>query len=106
MSDMKTLRPRSLCEECRSRLIHGAKFKPKDPWMALEIASLLTLINFALDDNKYHIKYGNDISGINQIYCLGCFLPNRLREIIKTAKKTRSIESVKSLYEKAKEGGE
>lgn len=97
--ERKTLRPRQLCEQCRSNLIHGAKFKQKDPWMALEIASLLTLINMALTDNKYLIKYGNDVMGVNQIYCLGCFLPEKFKKIIKVAKDTRSIKAVKALGE-------
>lgn len=98
-TEKKTLRPKSLCEKCRTSLIHGAKYKRHDPWMALEVTSLLTLINLALKDNKFLIKYGNDAMAINRISCLGCFLPDKLKEIIKIAKETRDLAKIKAFGE-------
>lgn len=99
MSDEKRepVKPKSLCNNCRSDLIHGSKFKQTDPWMALEITALLTLMNVALKDNKFLIKYGNDVYGINRIECLGCFIPLTLEKIISVAKKTRDLGKVKAI---------
>lgn len=97
------VKPNPLCEKCRSNLIHGAKFKRQDPWMALEIASLLTLINIALVTRKFHVVYGGDPYSISKIKCLGCYLPENMKEIIKIAKDTRDIVKVKEYGENYKE---
>ena len=100
METKRPLRPNPLCGKCRSNLIHGAKFKKNDPWMALEVTSLLTLLTLALKNNNFLIKYGNDAFGVERIPCLGCFLPKDMTAIIKIAKDTRSILAVKEYGEK------
>lgn len=97
--EKKPIKPNPLCYPCRYSLIRGAKFKESDPWMALEIGTLLTLINITLKKKKFHIAYAGDVENIERIKCLGCYLPDDLKEIIKIAKETRSIESVKSFGE-------
>lgn len=94
-----TIKPKPLCYPCRYNLIQGAKYKKTDPWMTLEIVSTLTLVNVALKDNKFLIKYGNDVMGINRIQCLGCFLPDTLKKIIDVAKTTRDMEKIKAIGE-------
>ena len=89
------VKPNSFCGNCRSKLIHKSKFKPSDPWMALEIAALLICVNAALKDNRFLIKYGNDVYGINRISCLGCFLPAKIDHIIKVASTTKDIGKIK-----------
>lgn len=91
-----TIKPKSLCDHCRSKLVHKAKFKKTDPWMALEMTTVLVLVQKALSDKKFLIKYGNDVEGINRIDCLGCFLPDMLNKIIETAK-SKDLEKVKAL---------
>lgn len=97
MSDERTvIKPKPLCDRCRSNLIHKSKFKMTDPWMALEMATMLVLARNVLDDKKYLIKYGSDVEGINRIECLGCFLPDTLNKVIEVAK-TKDLEKIKVL---------
>lgn len=91
-----TLKPKPLCERCRSKLVHKAKFKKTDPWMALEISAMMVLVQRVIKDKNYLIKYGNDIEAINRIDCLGCFIPGVLNEIIETAK-GKDLHKVQSL---------
>lgn len=98
--EKRPVRPNPMCGQCRSNLIHGAKFKQKDPWVALEVTTLLTLLTISLDDKKFLIKYGNDVYGVEKIPCLGCFLPNHFKNIIQIAKQTRKIEAVKAYGDK------
>lgn len=98
--EKRPVRPNPMCGQCRSNLIHGAKFRQTDPWMALEVATLLTLLNLALDEKNFHIKYGNDVYGVEKIPCLGCFIPEHFKNIIQVAKQTRKIEAVKAYGDK------
>lgn len=99
MSDEKiTIKPKPLCYPCRYKLMHKAKFKQTDPWMALEIMATMVLVQNALVDKKYLIKYGNDVEGINRIECLSCFLPDMMKKIIEAAK-GKDLEKVKALGE-------
>ncbi len=98
MSDeKKPVKPNSLCPQCRSNLIHGARFRQSDPWMALEITALLTLMTVALKSNKFHIQYGGDVYQIEKIKCLSCYQPETFKRIIDVAKKTRDLEQVKAI---------
>lgn len=103
MSDeKKPLKPNSLCSKCRSNLIHGAKFRQSDPWMALEVT--LSLINVALEKRKFHIAYGGQVENIEKIKCLGCYNPEELATMTKIAKDTRDILKIKEFGETFKEG--
>ena len=93
------VRPNPLCHQCRSNLIHKAKYKQTDPWMALEITSMLTLMNVALKSKKFHIQYGGDVYEISKIKCLGCYHPETLERIIKVAKETRDLKQIKAIGE-------
>ena len=90
------IKPNSLCDRCRYKLIHKAKYKKTDPWMALEITSLLVLVRKTLDDKRFLIKYGNDPHSISKVPCLGCFLPDTLNTIIEVAK-GKDLTKVKEL---------
>ncbi len=96
----KTIRPKSFCDHCRSKLIHKSKFKAKDPWMSLEIMAMMFLINAAFEDKNYHIKYGQDPEGINMINCLGCFVPSKLDQVIKIALSDKSLKKLKEEIDK------
>lgn len=100
MNDNKRIDCPPMCERHRSELIHGAKFKMGDPWMALEVVSQLALVQATLADKKYLIKYSNDPMGINRVGCLACFSPKIFKEIIDVAKKTRDIGEVKKIGER------
>lgn len=99
-----TIKPKTMCERCRSNLIHKSKFKMNDSWMSLEMMCTLLLVTKALNENKYHIKYGNDPEGINKIQCLGCFLPDKLNDVIKIAKEDKTLGKLKEEVEKARNG--
>jgi hypothetical protein len=100
MSDEKQpLKPNSLCSKCRSNLIHGAKYRQADPWMALEVTALLTLVNVTLKSNKFHIQYGGDLYQIERIKCLSCYQPEAFQRIIEVAKETRDLTKVKAIGE-------
>lgn len=100
MSEEKiTLKPKKLCEHCRSKLIHKSKFKKSDPWMSLEIMTTMVLISKAMSDKKFLIKYGNDVEGINKIDCLGCFVPEILNSVIETAK-SKDLNKVQAMIQK------
>ena len=104
MSDEKrVLKPNSLCGQCRHNLIIGARFKESDPWMALELGTVLSLITITCNKNKFHIAYGGDVYNIEKIKCLGCYNPEEMKAITKIAKDTRSIEKVKEYGESFKE---
>ena len=102
--EKKPLKPNSLCSKCRSNLIHGAKFRQSDPWMALEVTTLLSLINVTLEKRKFHIAYGGDVENIEKIKCLGCYNPDEFLAMTKIAKDTRDILKVKEYGENFKEG--
>lgn len=91
------VKPKPLCYPCRYKLIQGAGYKQTDPWMTLEIVATLTLVNCALKDNRFLIKYGNDVYGVNRIQCLGCFMPQTLNKIRQVAKETRDMEKIKAI---------
>lgn len=97
--DKKTIAPKPLCKKCRVKIVHGSKFKESDPWMALEIASTLALVRKTLDSKNYLIKYGNDVTGINRIECLGCFSPDVVELIIETAKVDKDVSKIKAMSE-------
>lgn len=93
------VKPNPLCPKCRSNLIHRAKYKESDPWMALEITAMLTLMNVAFKSNKFHIQYGGDVYEISKIKCLGCYQPDTLERIIKVEKDTRDLSKIKAIGE-------
>lgn len=84
--EVKTIKPAQMCYPHRYELVHKAKFKEHDPWMALEISATLALTQAALAENKYHIKYGSDPEMIGNVGCLACFCPNVFKKIVATAK--------------------
>lgn len=98
MSDeKKPLKPNSMCPQCRANLIHGAKYRQADPWMALEVTALLTLVNVTLKSNKFHIQYAGELYNIEKIKCLACYQPEAFQRIIKVAKETRDLAKVKAI---------
>lgn len=99
MSDEKPIMMPSFCDEHRSKLIHGAKFKPHDPWMALEIASQLAMFQVILADNNFHIKYGGDAHAISRVGCMACFANKTFKQLIKVAKKNKDIGDIKKFGE-------
>jgi len=101
--DKKTIKPKTMCYPCRYKLVHKSKFKKTDPWMSLEMMCTLMLVTRALRDNKFLIKYGNDVEGINNIQCLGCFLPKVMDEVITMAKEDKTLTKLKAEIDKAQD---
>ena len=85
----------SFCEYHRSRLVHGAKFREKDPWMALEVASQIAMLQAIMVSNTFHIKFGGDVEKIQNVGCLACFENKTFKQLVKIAKKNKSIKDIK-----------
>lgn len=95
-------RPASLCATHRWLLVSQAGFRPKDPWIALEIAAQVALFQACSADKRIHARLGGDIMRIGEIGCMACMKPDAFGEVVNAAAsntKDAAIGAIKRLGE-------
>jgi len=85
-----------LCQTHRSLLIHGARYKKTDPWMALEIATQAVLFQGATCEKVIYEKLGGDITKLPDLGCLACLCPDKFSLIVEVAK-TKNLDAIAAL---------
>lgn len=85
--DKGPVKPASLCSTHRWLLVTQAGFRPKDPWMALEIASQVALFQACTTDDKIWAKLGGDLHRLPEIGCMACAKPDAFGEIVAAARR-------------------
>lgn len=87
-----------LCKNHRSELLRKAKYRPTDPWRALEICAGIAMFQGATATPTVWKKLDGDVYGIEKLGCLACRLPAKWAELLRVAK-SRDLGEIKKLGE-------
>ena len=92
-----------MCENHRSLLIHGTRFKKNDPWQMLEVVANIVLFQAASANSLTHEKIGNDISKLQDLGCLACYSPDVFSKVVRMAKGVKKVDQFAPMLKKCGE---
>lgn len=94
-TDRPLIRVPDLCRSHLQILVHGAGYKPEDPWRALAIIVNVALFQGCSIDPRVQRLIGGHIEDFEFLGCLACQRPDLFGEITQAV--DRGLSHVKAL---------
>lgn len=92
MSDNPQVNVPNMCKKHQSLLIHQVGISEDGPWRSLIIMAQIALFQAATIREGIYEKLNGDISKLDSLGCLACYMPDKFGEIVDTAIKEKSLK--------------
>lgn len=100
----QTIKVAPMCTTHRALLVRQCGYGPDDPWMALEIATQIALLQGATADPKVHAETAGRVENFERIGCLACRKPDLFGVLVDKVQRTfprdAHIGAIKTLGER------